>query len=44
VQATADFDGKDVAGSLGRSSGRLYARLRKSLKDGNQGNRAPDQR
>ena len=36
AQATADFDRKDVARSLGRSSGRLYAKLRKSFKDGAQ--------
>ena len=34
TQATADFDTKDVAGSVGRSTGRLYAKLRKSLKEG----------
>src|SRR6266542_3850520 len=36
AEATADFNTKDVAGSLGRSSGRLYAKLRKSLKEGSQ--------
>jgi hypothetical protein len=33
AQVTADFDTKDVPGSLGRSSGRLYAKLRRSMKE-----------
>ncbi len=32
AEATADFDRSDVAGSLGRSSGRLYAKLRRAAK------------
>jgi hypothetical protein len=33
AEVTADFDSKDVPGSLGRSSGRLYAKLRRSLRE-----------
>ena len=32
VEVTADFDRSDVPASLGRSSGRLYARLRRSAR------------
>lgn len=32
AEVTADFDRQDVAGSLGRSSGRLYAKFRRSMK------------
>jgi hypothetical protein len=41
AEASADFDRSDVAGSLGRSSGRLYAKLRRAAKTSADPSAAP---
>jgi hypothetical protein len=41
AEATADFDRNDVAGSLGRSSGRLFAKVRRAAKASSAPSTAP---